>query len=181
MLTTATWCRRTDTDGGPYLQRVASPTATRRVAPRPALTCATWVALRDERGLTGVSVVPDFADWISDLSDVPIRPPRTRWTMTPGRVRYRPIVGGWTMPDGTRLEGVHGAARCAPYPCVIHRPLADTYWRMGRWQLYWRGDRAIFERICPHGIGHPDPSQFAWWEATEQGWQAVHGCDGCCS
>jgi hypothetical protein len=32
------------------------------------------------------------------------------------------------------------------------------------------------ERICEHGIGHPDPDQIM---RDEAGW--VHGCDGCCS
>jgi hypothetical protein len=30
------------------------------------------------------------------------------------------------------------------------------------------------ERICPHGVGHPDPDDVF---ATD----TVHGCDGCCT
>jgi hypothetical protein len=48
--------------------------------------------------------------------------------------------------------------------------------------LTWRSDRGIFERICNHGIGHPDPDQFPYWK--EQGifdTEASHGCDGCCA
>jgi hypothetical protein len=33
------------------------------------------------------------------------------------------------------------------------------------------------ERICPHGIGHPDPDDPAFKNPIE----GVHGCDGCCS
>lgn len=61
--------------------------------------------------------------------------------------------------------------------CVIHH---RTGHHMAHWQLHWRGDRGIFERICPHGIGHPDPDQYPYWRATDQMWQTVHGCDGCC-
>ena len=37
----------------------------------------------------------------------------------------------------------------------------------------WREDRRIMERICPHGVGHPDPD-----DVLNQ--DRVHGCDGCC-
>lgn len=30
------------------------------------------------------------------------------------------------------------------------------------------------ERICPHGVGHPDPDCMYAKRDT------VHGCDGCC-
>ena len=65
----------------------------------------------------------------------------------------------------------HHAADCQP-PCCIHapsdHPLADA-------PLHWRHDRRIFERICAHGIGHPDPDD----RARNRG-DGVHGCDGCC-
>lgn len=51
---------------------------------------------------------------------------------------------------------------------------------MRRWPMNWRGDRGILERICPHGIGHPDPDQREFWNETGQEWQGVHGCDACC-
>ena len=117
---------------------------------------------------------------------------RVRWTHpTPEQVVMdvlRPMLrakgkqrarahDGWTMPDGTRLEGIHAKDACAPGWCVVHNPMST---HMDGWRLFWRGDRGIFERICPHGIGHPDPSQFAWWAVIGQGWMSVHGCDGCC-
>lgn len=44
----------------------------------------------------------------------------------------------------------------------------------------WRSDRGIMERICRHGVGHPDPDDPAL--KGKDGWaEAVHGCDGCCS
>lgn len=63
--------------------------------------------------------------------------------------------------------------------CVIHR---RTGHHMCFWPLHWRGDRGIFERLCPlHGIGHPDPDQGPYWKASGQDWQWVHGCCGCCN
>lgn len=41
------------------------------------------------------------------------------------------------------------------------------------------------ERICPHGVGHPDPDHIAFVERVAgkdvASVEAVHGCDGCCA
>ena len=56
---------------------------------------------------------------------------------------------------------------------------------MDDFHLHWRDDRYIFERICPHGIGHPDPDtlQHISQERSkgDAEAEAVHGCDGCCA
>lgn len=79
--------------------------------------------------------------------------------------------------DGRVLTNVHSEAGCEGQWCVIHHPKPS---HTSEWPLHWRGDRAIFERICPHGIGHPDPSQLDYWEARGQSYNAIHGCCGCC-
>ena len=76
------------------------------------------------------------------------------------------------------LENVHQRGETCDTACVIHNPTAH---HMRYWTMYWRDDRGIFERICAHGIGHPDPDQYPYWRATGQDWQGVHGCDGCCT
>jgi hypothetical protein len=43
----------------------------------------------------------------------------------------------------------------------------------------WRTDRAIMERICPHGVGHPDPDEYKI-RGKNGKYELVHGCDGCC-
>lgn len=68
-----------------------------------------------------------------------------------------------------RLRGVHPSGLCAGEHCVIHAPSRH---HMETWPLNWRGDRKIMERVCPHGVGHPDPD--------EVNPDTVHGCDGCC-
>lgn len=81
--------------------------------------------------------------------------------------------------DGLLLRNVHSEQLCAHRVCVVHNP---TNHHMRTWPLNWRGDRGLFERICPHGVGHPDPDQYGFWD--EQGttaWMGVHGCDGCCA
>jgi hypothetical protein len=91
-----------------------------------------------------------------------------------------------TFTDGTgqELHGIHSAEECKG-PCPIHKPTAH---HMRDWPLCWRGDKGIFERLCPHGIGHPDPDSLTHadeWFTEEVVDSAaalgVHGCDGCCA
>lgn len=80
-------------------------------------------------------------------------------------MRETHVIGGRT------LYNVHPAAECIGGSCTIHRP-SDHHMR--DWPLVWRNDRAMFERTCPHGIGHPDPDGVDFLGG------GVHGCDGCC-
>lgn len=97
-----------------------------------------------------------------------------------------------------RLHNVHPADVCAGRACVIHHP---TEHHMRDWPILWRNDRGIFERICEHGVGHPDPDQYAYWRQARESWRppinadiidglpvsnpfdgiGIHGCDGCCT
>lgn len=65
---------------------------------------------------------------------------------------------------------VHEQEDCAGENCCIHKPSEH---HMIDWPQFWRDDRGIMERICKHGIGHPDPD-----DLTKD---RVHGCDGCCT
>ncbi len=67
------------------------------------------------------------------------------------------------------LVNVHDPAGCMTAPCAIHNKSNHS---MRHFPQHWRSDRGIIERICPHGIGHPDPD--------DQLANGVHGCDGCC-
>jgi hypothetical protein len=103
-----------------------------------------------------------------------------------------------TTVDGIHLHNVHPMDNCAGQPCVIHNPTDHS---MRSWPLHWRDDRQMFERICSHGVGHPDPDQFGFWEQAAKRWRpsiaadviddpypignpyegmGIHGCDGCC-
>tara|TARA_R110000787_G_scaffold16774_5_gene52582 strand:+ start:3125 stop:3385 length:261 start_codon:yes stop_codon:yes gene_type:complete len=70
---------------------------------------------------------------------------------------------------GRFIYNIHPRAKCKGPNCVIHNP-SDHHMR--DWPLHWREDRGIFERICPHGVGHPDPDDISI--------DTTHGCDGCC-
>jgi hypothetical protein len=82
----------------------------------------------------------------------------------------------WSMVGGEVLDGVHPAEVCSA-PCPLHSPSVH---RMASWCLYWRDDSRLFERICPHGVGHPDPDDLAFKRSHGNPHYGVHGCDGCC-
>lgn len=80
---------------------------------------------------------------------------------------------------GEKSLRVHNRKLCEGRNCSVHNP-SDHH--MKDWPLNWRGDRRIMERICPHGVGHPDPDD-AEFRSSRDGEEAdtgVHGCDGCC-
>lgn len=75
------------------------------------------------------------------------------------------------------LSNVHPDTACADGPCVIHNP-SDHHMR--GWSLLFRADKGLMERLCAHGVGHPDPDDMAWHASQARDWLGVHGCDGCC-
>ena len=79
----------------------------------------------------------------------------------------------FALPDGQILQYVHRPNQCTGEFCVIHRP-SDH--QMRQFPLRWRNDIKLMERICPHGVGHPDPDHMAW-----EGGTRPHACDGCCT
>lgn len=51
---------------------------------------------------------------------------------------------------------------------------------MVKWPKVIR-ENTLVERICPHGIGHPDPDSLIYFERKGVEMMDVHGCDGCCT
>jgi hypothetical protein len=72
------------------------------------------------------------------------------------------------------LTNVHSPYKCAGQRCTIHHRSNHS---MRSFPQHWRSDRGIMERVCPHGIGHPDPD--SPWDENSAAW--IHGCDGCCA
>ena len=79
-----------------------------------------------------------------------------------------------------QIVHVHDKEQCKGNHCCIHNP-SDHH--MKDWPTNWRSDRYLMERICPHGVGHPDPDDLAFKErqGVDMKYEGVHGCDGCCS
>jgi hypothetical protein len=93
-------------------------------------------------------------------------------------------LGGWfeaaELVGGERLLA-HPRKDCIGRHCCVHNP-SDHH--MADWPQHFRMDRALMERMCSHGVGHPDPDDLAY-KRMMQGedynpYEGLHGCDGCC-
>lgn len=69
----------------------------------------------------------------------------------------------------------HDELSCRGEFCTLHNRSNHS---MRSFPQHWRGDKGLMERTCPHGVGHPDPDDYALIGSPYLG---VHGCDGCCS
>ena len=82
---------------------------------------------------------------------------------------------------GHAILKTHPRSKCEgrDIPCCIHSP-SDHHMRS--WEMNWRSDTGVMERICEHGVGHPDPDHMAYVLSLDPGnaWQGSHGCCGCC-
>lgn len=70
---------------------------------------------------------------------------------------------------------VHHPLLCDGRPCTVHNRSEHSLRNLPQ---HWRADRGFMERICSHGVGHPDPDErhSPLWSDDK----GVHGCDGCC-
>lgn len=77
----------------------------------------------------------------------------------------------------TILYMTHPIGSCLGEHCTIHHRSDHA---LRAFPQQWRSDRQMMERVCPHGIGHPDPDdiQLTGPHGPDA---AVHGCDGCCA
>lgn len=83
---------------------------------------------------------------------------------------------------GQTIFKIHSRDKCEGRACAIHNPSEH---HMRSFPTNYR-DGGLFdikpphmERICPHGVGHPDPDDAAFWAILGMD-VSVHGCDGCC-
>jgi hypothetical protein len=74
------------------------------------------------------------------------------------------------------LTKVHPAGTCAGPHCWVHNPSPH---HMVTWPVRWRDDKSVAERVCEHGLGHPDPDDVTYNLRSGRDVR-VHGCDGCC-
>lgn len=87
--------------------------------------------------------------------------------------------GYWTDFGQGAVLNTHSPSDCAgDRGCAIHnRPTSHP---LNTAPLNWRSDRGILERICEHGVGHPDKDSALYLESIGREYENVHGCDGCC-
>lgn len=75
-----------------------------------------------------------------------------------------------TLEHTDKFFGVmHASSKCAGNYCTIHN---RSNHHMRGFKQNWRSDAGFMERVCEHGIGHPDPDEIVI--------RPGHGCDGCC-
>jgi hypothetical protein len=76
----------------------------------------------------------------------------------------------------------HGPAVCAGNHCTLHNP---SNHHMIHWPTWWRKNINLMNRMCEHGILHPDPDDLAHKHRSRgAAWAsrcARHNCDGCCT
>jgi hypothetical protein len=68
-----------------------------------------------------------------------------------------------------RYLNCHDELSCRGQYCTLHN---RSNHHMRNLPQNWRSDVAYIERICSHGVGHPDPDEIYP--------NRIHGCDGCC-
>lgn len=98
---------------------------------------------------------------------------------------FNPEDNTYTTGNGQRIGKIHPVAACSARVggCVIHAP-SDHHMRT--WPTTYRTGGMFdikgphMERMCEHGVGHPDPDDLAFWKTQGEDY-GVHGCDGCCT
>lgn len=88
------------------------------------------------------------------------------------------------MPIGVRRLHVHDRIDCEGRRCCIHNPSEH---KLANAPLMWRSDAGPMgkmERLCDHGVGHPDPDDVDYrsthGDPNAWLWADTHSCDGCC-
>ena len=79
------------------------------------------------------------------------------------------------LENSDMILSAHDAGKCNGDICTLHK---RTNHHMRSFPQHWRSDRGIMERICTHGVGHPDPDD---WKCMNSEYERIHGCDGCCN
>lgn len=98
-------------------------------------------------------------------------------TLSDGTFYVDNATDSWGLSLGPSELKTHNEGNCRGRNCVIHNP---SNHHMREWPLNWRDDRKIMERICPCGIGHPDPDDLAYQDSRGNFGVGIHGCCGHC-
>lgn len=90
--------------------------------------------------------------------------------------RFRPLSSTNVYLENTEhWIYCHEESRCRGDYCTLHnRPNHP----MRSFPQNFRSDLMLMERVCEHGVGHPDPDDFRLRSGEVSG---EHGCDLCCS
>ena len=155
---------------------VGTTASARAVVRGPGHTGATQVGHRMSAGvpstlsdMTSPTVIP------SESTPVAAAPQ----TSFPGLGDRPSVASGPTAagPGGDMsLAAPHDPALCAGRGCSRHHP---SNHHMRTWPKVWREYYGYSDRMCSHGVGHPDPDDVVHLQALG-GACTAHACDGCC-
>lgn len=99
------------------------------------------------------------------------------YTVAPEKPKGSPATHDQWTDDNDVKWWVHRWKRsCADEGCAIHAP---TKHHMNDWPMIMRGDTLI-ERLCEHGIYHPDPDSLKFFHKVGKFEIGEHHCDACC-
>lgn len=90
---------------------------------------------------------------------------------------WNPETDEYITGTGQILGRLHPRSACEGRPCVVHDPSEH---HLRHLPTHFRDDKGQMERICEHGVGHPDPDDLAWHASEGREHMGVHGCDLCC-
>lgn len=78
------------------------------------------------------------------------------------------------------LVNTHNPRLCEGRGCAIHNHPSGH--RLNMQPMVWANENgeAVLERICVHGIHHPDADSAVYLESVGQEYLNEHDCDGCC-
>jgi len=84
-------------------------------------------------------------------------------------IGYSPRTNTYTDIDGKSFV-LHAADSCIG-TCPFHKPTEHS---MSDWPSTFNWDMMRLDRVCEHGLHHPDP------DTPQELCSVEHECDGCC-
>lgn len=85
----------------------------------------------------------------------------------------------YTTDSGQLMLDVHAnSPECQEHGCPIHNP-SDRAVAIGT--THYNTERQRMDRVCEHGLAHPDPDSQDWRERHFGDRDDEHDCDGCCA
>jgi hypothetical protein len=78
-----------------------------------------------------------------------------------------------------RLGNTHQPSQCSDHPCVIHN--TGSLHPLTMEPAFWNAEQGCIERVCYHGVHHPDRDDEAYYISMGHGSRDHDDCDGCCT
>ncbi|MGY1609820.1 hypothetical protein [Geodermatophilus sp. SYSU D00700] len=125
-----------------------------------------------------MSIPPAVTEPTSATAPEPPGLPRVIQPVTADACTHATVPGAPVgAAPGMSLTRPHDPALCEGRGCSLHHPSAH---HMRTWPRVWREFYGFSDRVCDHGVGHPDPDDVVHLQSVG-GATTAHPCDGCCT